>query len=304
MTALSTAHPDVITADMSEVFHERIPQIPSRISELYSMGGRGPRGDQVTDSSEGTMEDWGQFSGSVEYDDIFQGYDVTATHLSFVRGFQLEQELLEDDRQDIFNRRPRALASSYARTREGHGARPFNNAFSVDSFFYNHTEGVALSSNSHTTTSGASTSIGFDNYVTTPLSATAVSAARILMEKFRDDRANRTQVSPDELLYPIDLFEAAEEIAKSFGKVGTDLNNINVNEGVFKLIPWKYLTDVNNWFMMDGTLRSDNLLWVDRVPVGFDSVQDFDTIVHKWRGRARYSNYYRDWRWILGAEVS
>ena len=66
-----------------------------------------------------------------------------------------------------------------------------NNAFSIDTLFYNNSEGVALCSNSHITTSGASTSTGFDNLGTASLTATAVAAARISMVDFRGDRAER-----------------------------------------------------------------------------------------------------------------
>jgi hypothetical protein len=53
------------------------------------------------------------------------------------------------------------------RTRQKHAARIFNNAFSVDSFFYNHTEGVALCSDTHTSNSHDGRHlVGFDNKIT------------------------------------------------------------------------------------------------------------------------------------------
>jgi hypothetical protein len=33
-------------------------------------------------------------------------------------------------------------------------------------------------------------------------------------------------------------------------------------------------------------------------------VEDFDTLVAKWRGYARYANVYTNWRWVLGSQVT
>ena len=72
-----------------------------------------------------------------------------------------------------------------------------------------------------------------------------------------------------------------------------------------KAIAWDYLNaDTNNWFMADSVLRRQSTYWVDRVPVEFAFAEDLDTIVAKWRGYMRYSNSHRDWRWVLGAQVS
>src|SRR3990167_5277807 len=119
------------------------------------------------------------------------------------------------------DQKPKGMAEALFRTRQKHKARIFNNATAVDTLFYSHSEGVALGSNSHTTTSGASTSAGFDNLTTAALTATAVFAARLNMVGFRGDQAERIDVEPDELWYPPDLSEQAFEIIKSAGKVET-----------------------------------------------------------------------------------
>jgi hypothetical protein len=123
------------------------------------------------------------------------------------------------------------------RTRQKHAARIFNNAFSVDSFFYNHTEGVALCSDSHTSNNStlADTSAGFDNKITTALSATALAAARIQFRNFRDDRGNRYDAMPDEIMIPPDLYDVAAEIVQSTGKPDTAENNINVHKGAYNI---------------------------------------------------------------------
>lgn len=295
---------DLLDPRFQNIWEERLRQLDDRLGEVYTFVPHNGR-QNMTWSEVGALGDWEQFTGSVNYDSQNQGFDVTATYLEFTQGVQIERKLFDDDQHNIMDQRPRALATSYVRTRQGHGARLLVNAFSVDTFFYAHSEGIALCSNAHTTTApGVSTATGFDNLVTTPLSATAVTAARIQMRGFRGDRAERISVIPDELWFPPDLFEIAMEINQSAGKLDTANNNINVHEGVYTLHDWEYLSDANDWFMSDSQQRSEMVFWIDRVPVEFAMVEDFDTLTAKWRGYARYAAAYVNWRWILGASVS
>jgi len=136
------------------------------------------------------------------------------------------------------------------------------------------------------------------------LTATAVFAMRLQMVGYRGDQAERIEVMPDELWYPPDLSEQAFEIIKSGGKVDTAYNNRNFHEGRYEPYEWRYLTDTNNWFMCDGSLRKQFVFWQDRIPAEFAMIEDFDTLVAKWRGYARYGMTYVNWRWVGGASVT
>ncbi len=299
----SGAFGDLLDPRFQKIFNDQYNQLPDMLGELYSFAPNNGR-DSMQWSSVGSYGDWGQFSGTVNYDSASQGYDTTATHVEFASGVQVERKLFDDDQYNIMDQRPRGLATAAQRTRQKHGARILNNAFSVDSFFYNNSEGVALCSNSHTTTSGASTASGFDNLGTAALTATAVAAARIQMVGYRDDRANRISVMPNEIWIPPDLYEEAFEIVSSMGKVDTANNNRNVHEGAYTIKEWNYLTDTNNWFMTDSALRGQSVHWIDRVPVEFAFAEDLDTLIAKWRGYTRYANAWTDWRFIMGHSVS
>ena len=124
------------------------------------------------------------------------------------------------------------------------------------------------------------------------------------MRGFRDAAANLGDVEPDEILFPPDLYEIAFEINASQGKVDSAENNRNVHMGRYTMKEWIYLTDTNNWFLMDSSLRADSLKWVDSIPVEFAMAEDLDTLVAKWRLYMVYGNLHRDWRFILGANVS
>jgi len=293
---------DLINPRVTKLFYDEYQQLADRIAEIYSI--EKSSGNFETASSVGALGNFSQFTGTVTYQSQAQGYDVTATHVPFASGIQIERELYDDDRHNIWQRRPVALAQAAQQTRQKHAARIYNNAASVDSFFYNNTEGVALVSDSHTTNSGASTATGFDNMTTSSLSAVSLAAARIQMRGFRNDVAERISVMPDRLVVPVDLVHIAQEIVESEGQPDTANNNINVHKGKFTVLDWEYLTDANNWFLEDSRMRKRSLIWYDRIPLEFAMAEELDTLIAKWRAYMRYSFAWYDWRYILGGIVS
>ena len=305
MPATSGSFGDLLDARFKKIFYEKYDALPSMLKELYGFDDVGPQKNQTRYSSVGTFGDFSQFTGNITYDELYQGYDTTLTSIEFAKGFQIERKLYDDDLSNIMDQRPKGLATAAQRTREGHGARVFANAFSVDTYFYNNSEGVSLCSDAHTTTSGASTAVGFDNKGTASLSAVAVAAARSQMVNFRGDRGERIACMPDAILIPSqgNMYEQAFEIVSSMGKVDTASNNANVHYGQYDIIEWNYLPDANDWFMMDKNNMKENLKWIDRTDLEFGWVEDFDTLIAKYRAYMRYANGWLDWRWIVGNQV-
>jgi hypothetical protein len=300
---ISTNFGDLLDIRFQRIVHDQMPQLPDMLPELYMFEQDNGRDDMRWSSVSG-YQNWPMFTGTVTYQDAAQGYDTVATHVEFASGVQVERKLFDDDQYAIMDQRPRGLATAWQRTRQTHGASMFNNAFSVDTTFYVNSEGVALCSASHTTTTGASTASGFDNYGTAALTTAAVSSARIQMVNFRDAQGNRMQVTPDEIWIPPDRYEEAYEIVSSMGKLDVATNNRNVHEGAYTIKEWNYMSDQNNWFMCDSALRRESVKWVDRVPFEFAMAEDIDTLIAKWRGYARFSFAWCDWRWVMGHQVS
>lgn len=301
--SVSTNFGDLLDPRFQEIAHDRWNQLPDMLPELFDFPPDNGREDMRW-SEVGAFPDIDEFTGSVNYLAQNQGFDVTQTHIEFAGGMQVEYKLYLNDQYHIMDQRPSGLTEAAHRTRQGDGARIFINSFATDSRFYSHSEGVPLCSNSHITTSGASTANGFDNLQVSALSGTAVAANRISMVGFRGDQAERISIVPDEILIPPDLYEIAYEIIASMGQVDTAQNNRNVHEGAYRLVEWNYLSDTNDWWMMDGSMRKRMLKWVDRVSMQFAMAEDIDTMVAKWRLYMYYSNVWTNWRWILGNQVS
>jgi hypothetical protein len=298
----STAHSDVLDRRFSGIFDDTYKSL-DEMRPLFFNVAQARKGADEKMSQLGELGDMQPFDGQFEYDAAYQGYDVTATHKEWGLGMQVKNTLIDDDLFNVMDRQPAKLARAASRTLENHSSRILTMAFSLDNLFYSHSEGVPLCSNSHTTTSGASTATGFDNLGTAALSATAVASNRIQMRGFRGDRGQRINVMPNELWISPDLYETAYEIVSSLGKVNTADNNANVHYGQYTIYEWNYMSSATDWFMTDSMARKENALWFNRKPVDFANTTEFETLVRKWRVYARYSYMWVDWRWIMGNDV-
>jgi phage major head subunit gpT-like protein len=245
----------------------------------------------------GGLGDVPQFNGSIEYDAMEGLYKTTFTHIEWAKGIQVERKLVDDDQYNVINQRATALGLSFGRTREKNAASTFNNAFtSVGS------DGVALCgshpfspTNSATQSNAGTSALTYDNLI----------ATRKLMREFKDDRGELITVMPNILLVPPELEDTAQTILNSINKPGTNNNDTNIVRGQgYQLVVWDYLTDANNWYLIDGAMAKMHLWWFTRVPVEFalDPKSEFD-LVARYRGYERYSFGFDDWRWIYGHSV-
>jgi len=248
----------------------------------------------------GGFGDWEEYKGSIEFDDYDQLFKTTLTHSEFVRGFKVERKLVEDDQYGMINQRPRGLALAAERTREKHAASIFNNAFSSS---YVGGDAVALCGSHPYSPENASTQA---NNGTTALSYDAVVATRTLMRSYKDDRGQLVPVNPDTILVPPGLEETAFGIMETLNKVDTGNYHANfVASKVNRVVVWDYLSDSNNWFLIDSAMAKIHLLWLDRTPLEFamDPTSDF-SLEARYRGYMRYSYGWSDWRWVYGHAVT
>lgn len=295
--------PDLLNPTFERLFNEEYDQHEDYIPYIFDSVTHNGR-DRMSYSSLSSLADFDEFDGSIRYQSQAQGYDITMIFREFVSGTMLERKLFDDDQYHAFEDTPKALAAAAARTRQKHAARIFNNAFSNDTYFYQNSEQLALCSNSHTTTTGASTAEGFDNLHTGELSAVSVQTMRNMMVELRGPIAEKITIKPDELWFPTGKQEIAFEIINSAGKLNTANNNVNVHQGRFTGREWTYLTDTDNFFLCSSPLRRQACKWSDRIPLEKGFVEDFDTMTSKYRAYMRYAYLFRDWRWIVGSQVA
>ena len=282
---------------LRKIFMDEYNLPGSLIANLYGVEKSGKATEY--DYALGGLGDLEEFTGTIPYGEFEGQYRVSYTHKEWVKGIKIERKLVDDDLYNVINKRPQSLALVSRRTREKHASSIFNNAFSTSVFSGG--DGLALCSDAHTYNGTTTTQ---DNRGTSALSATSLSAARLAMRAFMDDTDNLITAMGDIILVPPELEQTAWEITMSDKKVNTANNDANFQRGRYKVLVWDYLSDTNNWFLIDSRYSKMFLKWFDRIPTEFNKDKDFDTYIAKWSVYGRYSYGFSDWTWIYGNEVS
>lgn len=291
---------DILWPGMYEIADNKFKGQPPMLEQIFSLHPSTKYQERL--SSIGSLGKPTQFSGTINYGDIYQGYDKAMTHIEYTLGIQIEYALAKFDQYNIINKRPAALGRSFYNYREELGFNMLNNAVS-----YTPTDGdaVSLANATHPTLNPAGASQS--NLGSTALSAVSLEAARRLMVAFKDDAGHPAGIVPDTLIIPDNLFEIAYEIVSSKGKVDGDNNNVNVHYGRYKIIcvP-NWLSDTNNWGLADSTLMKESCPWFDAEEdkVKFFKDKSFDTLVSKYAGYMNCSSGWSDWHWLYWSVVS
>lgn len=246
-------------------------------------------------------------TGRVEYDDRNKGYLKRFTHAEFAKGFVVQRKLVDDNMTSIVFDDANELGDAAFRFREKAGAAFFNNGFTDSGtdewgFPIAGPDGVGYLSLAHPYSPVDSTTQA--NEGTLALTKDNVRATRQAMMAFKDDRGDKLNVMPDQLLVPPELEDDALVIIRSTLDPNSANNAINPQSGRFTVATWHYLTDSNAWFMLDTGRRARDLIWYERIPIEFGREEDFDTFEAKFRAYMRFSRGARDYRFIYGQNPS
>ncbi len=285
---------------LRKIFYEVYGQTPSMIGEVFNV--QNTSNPYEEDVGIGTLGEFPEFYGTIEYDRPYQGYNKIYEFPEFAKGFRIERKLYDDDRYNIINKRPAGLAISASRRREKDAASLFNSAFDAS---VTGPGSVALCHAEHPSKayedSGGAEGIEHrSNTGTLALNHENLQTTKNLMRATKDDRGERIDVSGDTILVPVDLEEKGWELIQSAGKVDTSDNNPNIHQGKYQMIVWDELTDPDAWFMLDTRYSKMFLNWFDRIPLEFDMEEEFDTLVAKFRAYMRFDYGWSDWVWVYG----
>ncbi len=251
--------------------------------------------EQETLLSHGDIDTFPTFTGSIDYSEPSQNFKKTISPTEYAQGVQIQKRLIITDQIRVVKKLPNLLGVSAKRRILTDTYALLRNAFNAT-----HTggDGLGLCSTAHTSNVGGANQ---SNSGTTSLSAVAVDATRILMQKFNTNKDNiQFETTPDALIVPIDLEGPAAEIVKSKGKVDTNNNNINFHFGTYKVLVSRLLTDTTQWFMVNMKKMKENQLWFNLVDMELDKDTDFNTKAARWSAYTFYGFGFERWEHIFG----
>jgi phage major head subunit gpT-like protein len=248
----------------------------------------------------GDIGAFNEFDGDLEFEDVSQGNKMEVTNTEYAKGIKVQRRFAETDQLDVVRGLPRMLGLAARRRMASDTFALFNNAFNTT---FTTIDGLQLCSGAHTTNANQGGS-NQSNRLTTALSAPQLETVRQTMKDFLTNTDQLFEVNPDFLMVPRELEETAFEIIKSSGKVDTANNNKNFHQGRYKMLVSDWLDDSNNWFFMDSDLMKEMLVWQSVVNLEFGQANDFTGFDARFRAYMFYGFGARDWRFILGSEVS
>jgi len=252
------------------------------------------------------IQDIPRFTGQLSYLSMFPGWYTKIEPKEFAGALQFERKLLDDERYGVLTDRASLLSESARRTQVKYEVRPFAYAPTAAFDFTTSEEGVALASNSHTTKSGTSTTVGFDNLGTSPISNTSIATTRLAMKQFRDDISERFNM-PDDLVLvvPQTQEEAAWTFVNTPSGYQTAASDKNFHAGRYEIMALPYLDDYDtaSWGMVSKSLMKKYMKWIDRVKPDPNTTWDFDTFMLKLSIYLRFANGPTSWRFIYWHQV-
>ena len=227
--------------------------------------------------------------------DVVQLWDRKWTHTKYGGGWQVSEEMEDDDQFEIVANNARAFARSYRFTKEVVFANIFNESFGTETAG----DGSAICA-THTLYSGSTIA----NNAATDF---GVSAAQTMFNHFAtctDDRGIRIRLTPKFFVANPAMRWVFSEVMKSELKPYTSDNEVNaLNEETLTPIYWPEITDTDAWWVSvdPKDLNGTGLRAYDRQP--FTVSSDFNvantTMISV--GRGRYSVACGDWRQVYGS---
>ncbi len=231
----------------------------------------------------------------VAYDDAYQGYTQTLTHVAYGLGFIVTSEMYEDDQYGKIKALPKALKRSVNHTIEQYAANILNNAFS---------SGTGPDTSYLCVTTHALVGGGTEqNCLSTSadLSMTSLEQAFIDIGDLVDDRGLLTYIKAKKLIIPPELEWTAKQILQSDKDPESNYNAINPAKGIFPegFMVSHYMTDSDMWFIE--TDAPQGLVFYWRKKPEFTKDNDFDTDNAKFKTVYRCIVGWDDWRGIYGS---
>ena len=232
------------------------------------------------------------------FDYIKMSSERNYLHKTYVLGYEVTEELFEDEQYGIINKATTMLATAVKQTRDTLAASVFNNAFSNT---YAGVDALALCHISHPQSKAAGTNA---NKPTTDADfdfATLLSATQTI-EKWTDANGLPMLKRPKYVISGPNQRDIITRVLGSTQMPGTTDNDINaIREWELEKMILHYLTDEDAWFIT--TRPADHYLkWFDRVKPRFKNYDDPNTGNARFVTRFRCSYGFTHWPGVYGSQ--
>ena len=257
-------------------------------------------------------------NGAYPTDGQEEGYSKILEAVEWKDSFSISKKIIEDSKLMDLRQKPAGFVTAYYRTREKFGAALLGNAiqgnasvtFAGGTFDLKASDGQNLFYNAHPAKIKGATQC---NLWADDFSDDALGMLEVKMQNTCGDNGEILDVAPDTIIIP-NIHSLKKAV---FAAIGADKdpdtanNGFNYQFGRWNVIVWSYLNQyitsgTTPWLLMDSRYNKEygGLVWLDRVALEVSSKIDDNTDANVWRGRARFTAGFHDWRAIACAGVS
>lgn len=249
-----------------------------------------------------------------------EGFPKAIVNETWKSQFAITQELVEDGRIGTMKNRANKLLTSYDRTREKFGRYLYAGGLygttvkvGAKTFDCACADKLALFSKVHPNKVDKKTQ---SNLFAGDLTVDNLGRVEELMQNTKGDNGELLGIAPDTIWIPNDaaLKKAAFAAAGSDKDPESEKNAFNYQVGRWNILVDPYLTWVlqilgktdKPWILLDSSFiqENDGPIFQDRVKLNVRSVLDENNDNNLWKGRARFSGGFADWRFAAACGMS
>ena len=258
--------------------------------------------------------------GSYPLTGFEESFQKTLVNETWKQSFAITRELVDDAQLGKMKQRANKLMTSYYRTREMFGRNLYAGGLlgtevqiGGKKFSTASADGKKLFATNHIAkVKGNQQSNAFAGEFT----AANLDAVETMMQNTKGDNGELLAIAPDTILIPND----AALKRKVFEVVGADKdpdsgdNGFNFQFGRWNVIVDPYLTmalqqlgvQTAPWILLDSKFiqENDGAIWQDRVKLELSSEIDDNNDNNKWKGYARFTGGFVDWRFAAAGGVT
>lgn len=251
--------------------------------------------------------------GKAAQDDIQEGFAKLIEHKAFMKKFVLTAEMAEDSAVDMMKAKARNFVNSYKRSRAQYASNAltsqaatfsFGTATGLDSTTG---DGKALFATDHPgKKEGVATQ---SNVFTNAFGTTSAMLNRLanIGRNFKNSSGIAMGYTFDTIIIPSNcpaLEDTVKKIIRTDLMVGSELNDINTQKGLWKLVVdpfWQVANGSEPYILMSSQANKEMLgnLFFDRIPLTMKDDIDIDTHNYIWSGRARFSAGFSNWAHVI-----
>lgn len=232
-------------------------------------------------------------------DEPFKLGGVRYWHNTFALGFEISEEMRDDDQYSIMMDLAGALGKSSRYTAELFGHDVYNNAFTGTKYVGRDGLNLCVTNHPVVGTGGTASNRPASDV---DFSEAALEAAWLNFQTQVDDRGMPIDIFPTTLVIHPTFYMLARRVLESasLSSIGDNPGEINPVQGMVTIISSPYLTDTDAWFLIGPPSEIDIRFWWRKTPDTrtWDD-NDAGAVIHKIS--QRHSVGFGDWRGVYGS---